>query len=138
MLSNTDQWTQTGDFDEAASEPNDAIGQEAPISASFEFTGTADGTDAIDLFKFTVSDADRVIDVDLSWAADADLDVLIYPIGAAEPGSYAEDLCGYDAATGANPEIASCTLGDPGEYTLEIIFYSGDPATYTVKGSIRP
>ena len=139
VLSNKDAWTQTADFDEAATEPNDALGHEAPISASFNFSGTTDlTTDPEDLFKFTVSEDSLVIDLTASFTSGSDLDFLIYPIGAADPGSYAEDLCGpYDLATGANPGSGVCTLGAAGTYTLEVIHYAGGPTSYTIKGTIR-
>ena len=138
VVSNVDSWTQLADFVELATEPNDAQGQEAPISASFEFSGTADETtDFSDLFEFTVSADDLVIDLKLSWGDASDIDVLIYPKGAQDPGDYAEDVCGFDLSSLSNPEVGVCTLGDAGTYTLEIVHYGTGPTTYTVKGTIR-
>jgi hypothetical protein len=138
--SNVDTWTQTGEFDEAGTEPNDGVGQEAPIGASFEFSGTADeDTDFDDLFQFVVTGDDYVLELELVWGDGNDLDALVYPIGAADPGTYAEDLCGpYDLASLANPESGVCTLGAAGTYTLEIMHYGTGPTTYTVRGRIRP
>lgn len=138
IVSNADTWTQTLDYVELAGEPNDAQGQEAPISASFEFSGTADETlDFSDLFEFTVSADGLVIDLELAWGDNNDLDVLIYPKGAQDPGDYAEDACEFDLSTLSNPESGTCTLGDAGTYTLEILHYGTGPTTYTVKGTIR-
>lgn len=138
VVSNADTWTQNANFNEAGTEPNDAQGEEAPISASFEFSGSADeATDFSDLFEFTVSADDLVIDLELSWADASDIDVLIYPKGAQDPGDYAEDACGFDLSSLAKPEVGVCTLGDAGTYTLEIVHYGTGPTTYTVKGTIR-
>ncbi len=139
VLSNADAWTQTSDYAEASSEPNDNQGQEAPITAGFEFTGTADeATDFSDLFEFTVSEDGLVIDLELSWGDGNDLDALIYPKGAQDPGDYATDACEFHLSTLANPESDSCTLGNAGVYTLEILHYGTGPTTYTVKGIIQP
>lgn len=138
VVSNADSWTQVGAFSEATSEPNDVQGQEAPISASFAFSGTADeATDYSDLFEFTVSADDLVIDLVLAWGDGNDLDVLIYPKGAQDPGDYSEDACDFDLSTLANPETGTCTLGAAGVYTLEILHYGAGPTTYTVTGTIR-
>jgi hypothetical protein len=138
--SNVDTWTQTGEYDEAASEPNDNPGEEAPITTSFEFSGTADeDTDFDDLFQFEVDGDDFVLELELIWGDGNDLDALVYPIGAADPGTYAEDLCGpYELASLANPESGVCPLGDAGTYTLEIMHYGTGPTTYTIRGRIRP
>jgi hypothetical protein len=139
VVSNTDTWTQTGNFDEAATEPNDDQGQETPISASFVFSGTADeDTDFSDLFEFTVSADGLVIDLELAWGDGNDLDVLIYPKGAQNPGDYAEDACDFDLSSLARPEVGVCTLGDAGVYVLEILHYGTGPTMYTVTGVIRP
>ena len=61
-----------------------------------------------------------------------DLDVIIYPIGTVDPGTYGDDLCGYGAATLDNPETATCELGDAGTYTVEVMHYGTGPTTYTV------
>jgi hypothetical protein len=139
VISNTDAWTQVGAFAEAGTEPNDDTGQEAPISSSFAFSGTADqATDFSDLFQFTVTGDDFVLDLELAWGDGNDLDVLIYPIGAQVPGTYSEDTCGFGLSSLANPESGSCELGAAGVYTLEILHYGAGPTTYTVKGTIRP
>jgi hypothetical protein len=138
VVSNADTWTQLVDFVELATEPNDGQGQEAPISASFEFSGTADETtDFSDLFEFTVSADGLVIDLELAWGDGNDLDVLIYPKGAQDPGDYDEDACEFDLSSLANPESGTCTLGVAGTYTLEILHYGTGPTTYTVTGTIR-
>ena len=138
MESNLDSWTQTTDFNEAATEPNDVQGEEAPISASFDFSGTADeATDFSDLFEFTVSADDLVIDLELSWGDSNDLDALIYPKGAQNPGDYSVDACDFALSSTANPEVGSCTLGAAGTYVLEILHYGTGPTTYTVRGTIQ-
>jgi hypothetical protein len=138
VVSNTDTWTQTGSFNEAGSEPNDDPGQEALIGASFEFSGSADeDTDFSDLFQFVVSGDDFEIDLRLVWGDGNDLDVLIYPIGAQDPGDYSEDTCGFALSSLANPESGTCTLGAAGTYTLEVLHYGSGPTTYTVRGRIR-
>lgn len=140
VVSNTDTWTQVGNFAEGGTEPNDDPGQEAPISSSFEFSGTAnEATDFSDLFRFTVTGDDFVLDLELVWGDGNDLDVLVYPIGAQDPGDYSdEDTCGLGLSSLANPESGECTLGAAGVYTLEILHYGTGPTTYTVRGTIRP
>jgi len=138
VASNTDTWTQLADFVEVGTEPNDGQGQEAPISASFEFSGSVDQTtDFSDLFEFTVSADDLVIELELAWGDGNDLDVLIYPKGAQDPGDYAEDACSFDLSSLSNPEVGVCTLGAAGTYTLEILHYGTGPTVYMVKGIIR-
>lgn len=138
IISNADSWTQVGDFDEAASEPNDAQGQEVPITGSFEFSGTADETtDFSDLFEFTVTEDNLVVDLELAWGDDSDIDLTIYPKGAQDPGTYVVGNCGYALSSVANPETGECPLATAGTYTLEIVHYGTGPTTYTVKGRIR-
>lgn len=140
VVSNTDSWTQTANFDEAATEPNDAQGQEAPISASFKFSGAADfDTDYFELFQFTVSEDNVVIALELAFGgAGSDFDALIYPKGAQDPGTYSEDTCGFALSTGASPEKGDCTLGAAGTYVLEIVWYAGaGTTTWTATGTIK-
>jgi len=136
--SNVDSWTVNTSFDEAASEPNDDIGQEAQITSGWAFDGSGDfTTDFSDLFKFTVSEDDLIIDMTLSFVDGAnDLDALIYTIGGQSPGSYAVDDCAFHLSTLANPEVGQCDLGDAGEYTLEILTWGG-PTAYTVTATFQ-
>jgi hypothetical protein len=139
LSSNADTWTQTSAYNETATEPNGALGQETPIGASFMFQGSADETtDFGDLFQFEVTEDNVTIDLVLSWGDANDLDALIYPIGTVNPGTYGDDLCGpYELATLANPESGTCQLGAAGIYTLEIMHYGTGPTTYTVTGTIQ-
>jgi hypothetical protein len=138
VVSNTDTWTQTADFNEAATEPNNDVGEEAPISASFDFSGTTDiTTDLSDLFKFTVTTDSLVMDLTVTFTSGSDIDAAIYPIGAQNPGDYAVDACDGALSTSHNPETGVCKLGTAGTYTLEIFNYAGGPTSYTVKGTIR-
>jgi hypothetical protein len=136
ISSNVDTWTQTTAFDETAAEPNNALGEETPVAGSFAFTGGVGPTDFVDLYTFTVSRTGAEMQLTLAWGNASDLDVMIYPRGAAEPGSFGADVCGFNAASFAQPEQARCVLGDPGEYTMEVLYYSGSgPTDYTVLGT---
>jgi hypothetical protein len=135
--SNADTWTQLVDFDEGATEPNDAIGAEAAMSASFAFSGTNNGVDNLDLFAFTISEPGTVLDLELAWGDGNDLDVTIYPRGSVDPGFFGADVCGFNGATLNNPETATCTFPEAGEYTLEVLYYGGTGSTtYAVTGTI--
>jgi hypothetical protein len=139
VLSNADTWTQTANFDEASTEPNDAPAQAAPISGSFNFNGSADETtDPIDLFEFTTTTDSLITGMTLSWSgAGIDIDVLIYPKGAQQPGTYKVDNCKFALSSTKNPETGSCQLGAAGVYTVEIDHFGSGPTTYTLKGTLR-